>query len=65
MADGKMSHDWDLCSALICYTVNIQLPIGKGIGIKDVHPFLAKKKQKVKPFNRNDWLSLKKKIKKR
>jgi hypothetical protein len=61
MADGKMSHDWDMFAPLICYVANPNLTKGSRLRIKDIHPYYKEKKV-VKKFDPNDWKSLKEKI---
>jgi hypothetical protein len=62
MAIGKMSHDWDLFAPLICCVANPNLPKRKRLTVKDIHPFYEQNKI-VKPFCRDDWISLKQKLK--
>jgi hypothetical protein len=63
MADGKMSHHWDMFAPLICFTANPHLPKKKRITEKEIHPFFEKRQRKPKPFHRGNWLWLKEKVK--
>lgn len=63
MGRGRMTHDWNMFAPLICYVANPWLDKKYALSIEKVHPFLEKQSQKVKPFNRADWLAFKAKIK--
>jgi hypothetical protein len=60
MAEGKMSHDWDLFAPLICYVANTH-SFRSRLRIKDIHPFYQNKKTDKK-FDPSDWKLLKSKI---
>jgi len=60
MARGRMTHDWDLFSLLICFVHNTHVMKEKFLITPDkVHPFLEAKAKPVKSFKRSDWLGLK------
>ncbi|GHT18038.1 hypothetical protein FACS1894189_5160 [Planctomycetales bacterium] len=61
MAEGRMSHNWDLFTPLICYVANPYMPKGKTLQFKDVHPFY--KPTKGKKTTREQWNNLKGAIK--
>jgi len=55
MGRGKMSHDWNLFSPLICYVANPWLEKKHRLTPEKVNPFWEKTAKKAKPFRRSDW----------
>jgi hypothetical protein len=62
MAEGKMSHDWDMFAPLICYVANPNLHKRSRLRLKDIHPYYQEEKKIEKKFDHEDWLLLKSKI---
>jgi hypothetical protein len=63
MAEGKISHHWDMFAPLICYVANPNLKKRNRLKVEKIHPFFEKRKRAAKPFNRGNWLLLKERIK--
>ncbi|MDR1290102.1 MAG: hypothetical protein LBK06_02760 [Planctomycetaceae bacterium] len=47
MAHGKMKHDWDLFTPLICFVANPYLSRGKQLQYNKIHPYRKKKERNI------------------
>jgi hypothetical protein len=61
MANGKMSHNWDMFAPLICFVANPYMPKGKGLTVGMVHPFKDDPRKTLK-FCKKNWTILKSKM---
>jgi hypothetical protein len=60
MAEGRMSHHWDLFTPLIIYVANEWLPKHHKLQPKDINPFAAKKEKRNMPqISVREFLNLK------